>query len=170
MYLDENGNETKFSNKNRLYEKVDYYAKCQMRLIALAYKTKKDNLNIIPENMTLVAIVALKDLKDAKLSIGEMDTDEQIAFIRRWIMKDGSIVTNPGGRHLEVDREYYDADNTVRLIKFQREDAKDIAFVNFSTALSTALKFTAQPYTANRSSPFVSSARRMSHIRRRCRF
>ncbi len=61
MYLDENGNETNLLNKNKLYEKLDYYAKCQMRLIALAYKTKKDRLDIIPENMTLVAIVALKD-------------------------------------------------------------------------------------------------------------
>ncbi len=80
-----------------------------------------------------VAVMALDDLKEAKLSAGIRETDEQIAFIRRYYMKNGEIETNPIGRYLEVDRPYYDADNNVRLLKFEREGANDIALVNFST-------------------------------------
>ncbi len=90
-------------------------------------------LDVLYRKFGDVSIMALDDLKEAELSIGEKDTDEQIAFIRRYIMKDGTIATNPGGRYLEVDRPYYDADNTVRLLRFTREGAKDIALVNFST-------------------------------------
>lgn len=80
-----------------------------------------------------VAVMAMNDLKEAKLSAGVRETDEKIAFIRRYVMKNGKIETNPIGRYLEVDRPYYDADNNVRLLKFERKEGRDIALVNFST-------------------------------------
>jgi len=48
-------------------------------------------------------------------------------------MKDGSIRTNPGRGNPDILEPIGDADNTVRLVKFEREGAKDIAFVNFAT-------------------------------------
>lgn len=90
-------------------------------------------LDVLYRKFGDVAVMALDDLKDATLFSGERETDEQIAFIRRYYMKDGSIATNPGGRYQEVDRPYYEADNNVRLLRFKREGRKDIALVNFST-------------------------------------
>ena len=90
-------------------------------------------MNVLYRKFGDVAVMAFDDLKEAKLSAGIRETDEQIAFIRRYYMKNGEIETNPIGRYLEVDRPYYDADNNVRLLKFEREDAKTIALVNFST-------------------------------------
>lgn len=80
-----------------------------------------------------VAQMALNDMSDATLCYGACETAEQIAFVRRYIMKDGSIATNPDGRGAEIVRPCDEPDNTVRLIRFKREGKNDIAFVNFCT-------------------------------------
>ena len=80
-----------------------------------------------------VAQMAMNDMSDAVLSYGEEETAEPIAFIRRYVMKDGTIATNPDGRTSEIVRPCNDADNTVRLLRLTREGKKDIAFVNFCT-------------------------------------
>lgn len=95
--------------------------------------TDHSYLDVLYRKFGDVAVMAFDDLKEAKLSAGVRETDEQIAFIRRYYMKNGEIETNPIGRYLEVDRPYYDADNNVRLLKFEREEGNDIALVNFST-------------------------------------
>ncbi len=80
-----------------------------------------------------VAQMSLDDMKEAELGYGEEETAEQIAFVRRYVMKDGSIATNPDGRGAEILRPCDAPDNTVRLLRFKRKDANDIAFVNFCT-------------------------------------
>jgi len=80
------------------------------------------------------AQMAIDDMKESTVSVGIRETAEPISFIRRYIMKDGSLQTNPGTFDpSEIDRPNGVSDNTVRLIKFSRKDAKDIALVNFST-------------------------------------
>ncbi|MBO7250952.1 MAG: hypothetical protein J6V42_06735 [Clostridia bacterium] len=80
-----------------------------------------------------VAQMAIADMKEAKMSAGEKETAEELSFVRRYLMKDGTIRTNPGrGTHEQVVRPLDDADNTVRVFRFTREDG-DIALVNFST-------------------------------------
>lgn len=78
-----------------------------------------------------VSKMALADLGEAKISVGEKETAEPLAFVRRYRMKDGSVMTNPGILNPEIDHPLGDADNTVRLVKFTREGKKDIALVNF---------------------------------------
>ena len=81
-----------------------------------------------------VAKMAVDDMKEATLSLGERQSDEPLAFIRRFFMKDGTIKTNPAFKEWDqVDRPCEDADNTVRLLRFTREEGNDIALVNFST-------------------------------------
>ena len=46
-------------------------------------------------------------------------------------MKDGSVRTNPGVLNPDIDHPLDEADNTVRLVKFEREGKKDIALVGF---------------------------------------
>lgn len=88
-------------------------------------------LDVLYRKFSDVALLAVNDLAECELSTGIKETEETIAFIRRYYMKDGTIATNPIGKYLEVDRRYADADNNVRLLRFTRKDAKDIAFVNF---------------------------------------
>ncbi|MBR4287938.1 MAG: hypothetical protein IKT50_00710, partial [Clostridia bacterium] len=80
-----------------------------------------------------VAKMALADLSDTRISIGEKKTAEPVSFVRRYIMKDGSVQTNPGRLNPDVDRPLYDADNTVRLVKLEREGKEAIAVVGFQT-------------------------------------
>lgn len=80
-----------------------------------------------------VAKIALDDRSEASVSIGQKETAEPISFIRRYRMKDGSTRTNPGHNNPNVVGPIGNADNTVRLVKFERKDADDIALVNFQT-------------------------------------
>ena len=80
-----------------------------------------------------VAQMALDDMSEATLGFGMQKTAEQIAFVRRYIMKDGSIATNPDGRGAEIVRPCDEPDNTVRLLRFKRDGKNDIALVNFCT-------------------------------------
>ena len=80
-----------------------------------------------------VAQMALDDRKDAVLRVSIAKTSEDIAFNRNHLMKDGSIMGHPFGRTDEIVRRLDEGDNTVRLLRFAREGAKDIALVNFCT-------------------------------------
>jgi len=81
-----------------------------------------------------VAKMAIDDMCETEMSVGQKKTDTDISFVRRYRMKDGSVKTNPKREEIEnVEGPLGDADNTVRLVRFKREGAKDIALVNFST-------------------------------------
>lgn len=73
---------------------------------------------------------AVADLKEASV-FGAQSELENIAFIRRFRMKDGSVRTNPGRNNPDVVGPMSPADETIRLIKFVREGADEILLVNF---------------------------------------
>lgn len=80
-----------------------------------------------------VAQLAIADLKDAKVSYGVGECAEQISFVRRYRMKDGTCKTNPGrGKGHLVSHPLDEPDNSVRLLRFSREDGDDIALINFA--------------------------------------
>lgn len=88
-------------------------------------------LDVLFRKFCDVAQMALADLRDVELFISEGQTSEEISFIRRYKLKDGSYKTNPGrGKSAVVDHPLGEADNTVRLLRFKREGG-DIALVNF---------------------------------------
>ena len=80
-----------------------------------------------------VSLMAIDDMRDAEIYTGTLETSEPVSFVRRYVMRDGSIRTNPGYRNKDVDHPIGDADNTVRLIRFKTKYGKDIALINFST-------------------------------------
>ena len=78
-----------------------------------------------------VAILALNDLKPAKMGIGQSEA-KNISFVRRFRMKDGSVKTNPGVDNPDILAPIGDVDERVNVIRFAREDAKDIVMINFA--------------------------------------
>lgn len=81
-----------------------------------------------------VAKMAISDMSEAVMRVGEKETAEPLAFIRRFRTKDGKVITNPSKEEMEnVEGPAGEADNMVRVVRFQREGTKDIAVVNFST-------------------------------------
>ncbi|MBQ7897947.1 MAG: neutral/alkaline non-lysosomal ceramidase N-terminal domain-containing protein [Clostridia bacterium] len=79
-----------------------------------------------------VSAMAIEDMAETTAETAEKETSEQLSFIRRYVMNDGTVMTYPESRRSEIVRPCRESDNTVRLVRFKREKG-DIALVNFST-------------------------------------
>ena len=73
---------------------------------------------------------ALADLKPAKLGIG-ISRAGNIAFVRRFVMKDGSVQTNPGVNNPDIVRPVGEIDDQVNVLRFDREGGDTIVLANF---------------------------------------
>jgi len=87
---------------------------------------------LLREQMIYAANQAMEDRKPAKMLI--TDTHPvNLNFVRHYVMNDGSIVGDNFGD--TVGREYVkhvsEVDNQMQLLKFVREDAKDIILMNW---------------------------------------
>ena len=78
------------------------------------------------------AVYAVQDLHEAKMESAEGKA-ERVSFVRRYRMKDGSVATNPGVNNPMIDHALGEPNETVKLVKILRQDADDIAIVNFGT-------------------------------------
>lgn len=74
---------------------------------------------------------AVEDLKDARMGYG-IGNAPNVSFIRRYVMKDGSIKTNPGVNNPDILRPIGDTDRSVNVLRFDREGASSLVFVNFA--------------------------------------
>ena len=78
-----------------------------------------------------VSVFALEDLKDAKMGIG-IGEAKNVAFIRRYRMKDGSVKTNPGVNNPDILAPIGETDESVSVVRFDREGADTVVLVNFA--------------------------------------
>ena len=76
------------------------------------------------------AVLAVQDLAPAKLSYTRGQVKD-VAFIRRYKMKDGSYRTNPGWLNPDVDHPLGTPDENSSLLIIKRENAPEIGIVNF---------------------------------------
>ncbi len=76
------------------------------------------------------ARLAVADMCPAKMGIGE-GRAENIAFNRRYLMKDGTTRTNPGINNPMVEKSIGPVDERVNLIRFVRESGDSILLINF---------------------------------------
>ena len=79
-----------------------------------------------------VSKAAVADLTDAKMGYG-LGKAENISFGRRYVMKDGSIKTNPGVNNPDIVKPLGRVDERVSVVRFDRADGETIVFVNFAT-------------------------------------
>lgn len=85
--------------------------------------------SFLAHRFTDVAKMALNDLKNAKMGIG-VGCAPNVAFVRRYRMKDGSIKTNPGVHNPDIVAPVGEVDERVNVIRFDREDGDSIALLN----------------------------------------
>ena len=78
-----------------------------------------------------VAKYALEDLKPSKMGWGVGEAPN-IAFVRRFRMKDGSVMTNPGVDNPNILEPIGDVDERVSVLRFEREGGESIVLVNFA--------------------------------------
>ncbi len=76
------------------------------------------------------AVMAVADLKPARMGIGVGEA-KNVAFIRRYRMKDGSAKTNPGVNNPDILAPIGETDERVNVLRFDREGAETVVFANF---------------------------------------
>lgn len=76
------------------------------------------------------ANLALADLKSARAG-WKVGTVPTISHCRRFLMKDGSIKTNPGTGNPDVVREMSPTDNRVNVLRFDQEGGYSILIANY---------------------------------------
>ncbi len=84
----------------------------------------------VREKCVEASSLAITDLKPAKIGYG-VGIAPNIAFIRRFLMKDGTFMTNPGVNNPDVVRPVGDVDERVGVLRFDRENAPTVVLVNF---------------------------------------
>ena len=76
------------------------------------------------------AVMALADLMPAKMGYG-IGNAPNIAFMRRFRMKDGSVRTNPGVDNPDILHPIGEVDQRVNVLRFDREGGDTLVLVNF---------------------------------------
>lgn len=83
-----------------------------------------------------VAREALCDMRDSEFYFSKASA-ENLAFCRRFRMKDGSVKTNPGVNNPDIDYPLGTPDETVKLLKITRSGAFDILVFSFGMHADT---------------------------------
>ncbi len=100
-------------------------------LINSKYEKVQEYIKILEAKLVDVAMFALADLKPAKMGWG-IGQAPNVAFVRRFRMKDGSVKTNPGVNNPDIVAPIGDVDERVSVLRFDREGAESVVLVNFA--------------------------------------
>ena len=78
------------------------------------------------------AVAAIADLRPATLSCGR-SVAKRISFGRNYLMKNGKVQTNPGTNNPDIVKPVGSADETVQVLRIDREGARAVCVINFQT-------------------------------------
>lgn len=93
-------------------------------------KIELDYIEFVATRFVDAAVFAFADLKPAKMGWG-IGKAPNVAFVRRFRMKDGSIKTNPGVNNPDIVAPVGEIDERVSVIRFDREGAETVVIANF---------------------------------------
>ena len=91
---------------------------------------EKDYYRSVYHKVADAAKFALEDLKPAKMGYA-VGVAPEVAFIRRYKMKDGTTRTNPGIGNPDIDHAIGVADHRVNVLRFNREGGETVILGNF---------------------------------------
>jgi len=83
------------------------------------------------------AKLALVDLKPAKMGYAVGKAPDRIAYIRRYRMKDGSVMTCPPVNDPNIDHPIGTLDQRVNVLRFDREGGSSIVIMNYGLHADT---------------------------------
>ncbi len=100
--------------------------------------------NFFVSRLIDVAVLAVDDAAPAHMLYTRGEAND-VSFIRRYRMKDGSTRTNPGWQNPDIVCPLGEADNSSSLLIIKRENKKEIGIINFQVHpdLVGRTKFTA---------------------------
>ena len=90
----------------------------------------EEYITFVDRRMVEVSVLALQDLKPARLGYA-VSKAPNIAFIRRYVMKNGEVHTNPGVNNPDVVRPVGETDERVNVLRIDQEGGASIVLVNF---------------------------------------
>lgn len=91
---------------------------------------------LLGEYIRDAAIMACEDLKPARFFTAKGEV-KNLAFVRLFRMKDGSVKTNPGFLNPDILCPIAEPDDTVRLLKITRDGGEDILITHFGVHADT---------------------------------
>ena len=83
------------------------------------------------------AVLALADLKEAKMGFIQGWAPERVAYIRRYRMKDGSVMTCPPINDPNIDHPLGQLDQRVHVLRFDRVGGDTVVLVNYGLHADT---------------------------------
>ena len=92
-------------------------------------KLLDEYFNNLYSKITDAIYLAIQDLKPARVGFGR-GIAPKVAFIRRFLMKDGTVETNPGVDNPNILRPLSDVDDRVEVLRIDRND-DSIVVINF---------------------------------------
>lgn len=101
-----------------------------------AARTINDYVAFLMDGIVESAVEACENLLPAKL-FSANGKAENVANVRRYLMKDGTTVTNPGVHNPEIASPLGEPNTTVKLLKIVREGGKEVFIVNFGMHATT---------------------------------
>ena len=90
----------------------------------------QEYIKLLCSRVADAAVLALQDLKPAKMGWG-IGQAPNVAFVRRFRMKDGSIQTNPGVNNPDIVEPIGSIDERVNVLRFDREGGETLVLANF---------------------------------------
>ena len=96
-----------------------------------APKLREEYVSFLTRRLIDAGRMALDDRKSARMGFGTSHAPG-IAFIRRFRMKDGTIHTNPGIDNPDVVCPVGEVDDSVRVVRFDRENADAVVLAHFA--------------------------------------
>ena len=91
----------------------------------------KEYYQFLDDKMVETAKLATADLRPTKMGYG-IGQAPNVAFVRRFKMKDGSVKTNPGVNNPNIAMPIGTPDEKVGVLRFDREKAETLVLVNFA--------------------------------------
>ena len=83
------------------------------------------------------AVLALKDLRPARMGFITGWAPERVAYIRRYRMKDGSVMTCPPVDDPNIDHPLGELDQRVHVLRLDREGAEGVVLMNYGLHADT---------------------------------
>ena len=84
-----------------------------------------------------VAVLALADLKSARMGFIQGWAPERVAYIRRYKMKDGTTMTCPPVGDPNIDHAIGELDQRVHVLRFDRDGGETVVLVNYGVHADT---------------------------------
>ena len=93
--------------------------------------------DFLQQRLCDLAVLALADMKPARMGYAVGQAPDRIAYIRRYRMKDGTTMTCPPVNDPNIDHPLGELDQRVNVLRIDREGANSVVILNYGVHADT---------------------------------